>query len=1534
MTERVRVEITGDSRDLVAAAVAAAGAIKGVRAEVKRSDRDVARSTRSFTSLGSVVGKVNRDFTFLRNAIRIIKWPALITGAGMAAQALSGAAAGATALVAALTPLTGALVAYPALFGAIGQGLVTFKLGLGEVGKALAGNEQALKRLSKEQRAFYDRMKELKPLFRELQSAASKGLLPGLEKGLDRALKNFDVFKQAIAETGDVIGQLAVRAGTLIGSKGFGRDLEKLGHANARTIHDLGVAGIYLGDALRHVLVAADPFVKWLTKTAAHLAHLVDQQAKAGRESGALAHFFEETRRTLEVLGPIVSNVGHALANVFTAARPAGMALLGELKEITAEWREWTGSVKGQRELRAYFMDALPTVRQFGGLLADLAKVFIHLGTQPGIDDFLRKVRHDLLPVFEEVIGKTTQAFGPALVDLLVSMTRLLGDLAGTSGPLTGLVRVITALADGLHALFEAVPGLNAAVVTAMGAATVGKFAIGLAKMLGGVKLGGVLGKAGAGGIAGKVASRLTERGASPANPLWVAVVGGGAGGPGGKGGGAADKILKGAVGAKAAQVAARAAPIAGRIVPVIGAAGLLAFIATRSNHDYDPRGSLQRAAAGRASNVGSGSLFGRRASDIRAGASAPFSKDESASAFAAGYEQLKKRLREVRAEFARMRAGAVGDVRNMQKVAAQNLRRIGDDIGFHTKRGKQAVLDNFAAAAAGIRKRMSDSKGLTNTGGREIARLLELHTKRGKDALKGNMDKVIAVIAQTMRRGGKITDQGLALIRKAYVQELRFYGLSPKQAINEAKPGTSYIGGPDEGTRGPGHARGGLVQFGKPGDKGPDRIPARMGGRNIMVGSGEVGMVANASQQEVLNQRLADFGGLRGFFQKVNKPHYMAQGGWVGVPPMGLNPAAKSIAQFAMRKYGAYATSTYRPGAITSSGNISNHARHAAVDLVSGNMLAMARGLDRAFRPRLDELIHTPLGYSIKHGQKTAPIAAADHYDHVHEAAFGRAVAALARLKRIMVSGTPSPLLSTVQGALDRTVGGAQSVLDNLSATSGDLDVSGFHGKWTAVMAQIARQRGWSLHDWRQLVAGESGGRVGVPNAQGSGAFGLGQLMPGTYATYGGGPGSSGVEQIVAMANYISDRYGDPSAALSFWLSQNPHWYERGGFIPAAAGVPPGTPGIVGPTGQVEYFAPKKKRRKKKPSSIAQFNLLEQFIEDQSALFSNDERNFRLDDILTKDELNALLGRAGQIRFAYAGELGLVRDTIVPHARKHFEAWKRRVRMMIAGVRRMIRRRKRIREEVHSIDRRLARLGKHPERNAAEIKRLKRRRAHLHNEAVAIRREMASATGQPDTEMGDGQLQGLGPRDGALGRAIALRDKFKAQLEEFEPLLRPSGSILTGAADWDYTIASLKREGATKPETTGPDASALADLMREQRDAALEALAVSRAQFDVFKGFAPLVGSFAHGTRYVPQTGLAMVHRGEQIKTDPEGPYGSQLTRGGGGGQPVQVTVIFKGEAPSYRDVDVLVDGKLQEYKREQGRKARLLTGSRRPLP
>lgn len=120
-----------------------------------------------------------------------------------------------------------------------------------------------------------------------------------------------------------------------------------------------------------------------------------------------------------------------------------------------------------------------------------------------------------------------------------------------------------------------------------------------------------------------------------------------------------------------------------------------------------------------------------------------------------------------------------------------------------------------------------------------------------------------------------------------------------------------------------------------------------------------------------------------------------------------------------------------------------------------------------------------------------------------------------------------------------------------------GALGGTSFSGSWVQVMRGIAKEEGWGLADWEKVLAHESGGRVSVLSGGIGPAFGLGQLEPENYDKYGGGPGSSGVEQIIAMARYIKADYGNPTAAWASEVSRG--IYARGGLPGFASG------GIVG---------------------------------------------------------------------------------------------------------------------------------------------------------------------------------------------------------------------------------------------------------------------------------------------------------------------------------------------------------------------------------
>lgn len=101
-----------------------------------------------------------------------------------------------------------------------------------------------------------------------------------------------------------------------------------------------------------------------------------------------------------------------------------------------------------------------------------------------------------------------------------------------------------------------------------------------------------------------------------------------------------------------------------------------------------------------------------------------------------------------------------------------------------------------------------------------------------------------------------------------------------------------------------------------------------------------------------------------------------------------GARPEMGIFAGFANR-LGLHVSSGRRPGAITSSGNVSWHSSGEAIDVAGtpAAMLGFFRQMKSRFGSRLAELIYTPGGVGVKNGKPfsyTGKVAA-DHLDHVH---------------------------------------------------------------------------------------------------------------------------------------------------------------------------------------------------------------------------------------------------------------------------------------------------------------------------------------------------------------------------------------------------------------------------------------------------------------------------------------------------------------------------------------------------------------------
>ncbi|HEU4657898.1 MAG TPA: hypothetical protein VFR97_10245, partial [Capillimicrobium sp.] len=326
--------------------------------------------------------------------------------------------------------------------------------------------EQALQKLPPAARAFAREIIDLKPRIDALRADTAEGFFPGAEQGLHRSLGLLDVLERRLPRTAGVIGGLVAQAGAWAGSRDVLADVETQMRRNDRWVRQLGEGTLDLADATRNVTLEAGPLVGWLVKSTREIAALVQQESEAARETGELKAIFRETREVTSDVAHIAWDIAAGLWEIGKAGKPLGDEILDDLRDGAAEFREWTESAEGRNELKEYFDDARPAVRELGRLTEEAVKMFFRLGRGDQVAPLLEKIRTELLPVVEEVVDNTTEAFGPALIDTLVEVLELFGTMVSEGGPLVEAVELVGAIAGKINDLIDRFPALGDAVGT------------------------------------------------------------------------------------------------------------------------------------------------------------------------------------------------------------------------------------------------------------------------------------------------------------------------------------------------------------------------------------------------------------------------------------------------------------------------------------------------------------------------------------------------------------------------------------------------------------------------------------------------------------------------------------------------------------------------------------------------------------------------------------------------------------------------------------------------------------------------------------------------------------------------------------------------------------------------------------------------------------------------------------------------------------------------------------------------------------
>jgi hypothetical protein len=358
----------------------------------------------------------------------------------------------------------------------------------GKASAAQTALAQAMAKLSPAGRSFVRFLAGLKPTFLDLSHIAQTGLFPSLQRGITLLVGTYlPMARRGVGQTATALGDLAERGAKMLASGPWRRDFGAMVANNTRLLTVYGGAGLHVADALRNVVMAAEPLVNWIARLAAGWAKSLDKESATARKSGELAGFFERTRAVLEILTGTLGHFAHALIPVFAGGTTMGMDFLRIIERGATDFDTWTHSARGAASISKLFSEARPVLAAIGRLILAVGTNLRGMNnglTGGGLATLIDQISTTAVPAFAKLAKSASGQFLANLVGVATGISRILAAIGGGSGALTGFVGTMAGLSNALGFLLEHVPGLDHLVVAIISLISIGK-ATGLFSLVG-----------------------------------------------------------------------------------------------------------------------------------------------------------------------------------------------------------------------------------------------------------------------------------------------------------------------------------------------------------------------------------------------------------------------------------------------------------------------------------------------------------------------------------------------------------------------------------------------------------------------------------------------------------------------------------------------------------------------------------------------------------------------------------------------------------------------------------------------------------------------------------------------------------------------------------------------------------------------------------------------------------------------------------------------------------------------------------------
>lgn len=518
-------KFSGSVEDAGDQAVVAERKLQNLWASIRSGDAPTKRTTKSLLSFGRVM-----KFLWFG-----VKWGAIALGVQVLTTAVYGLGAASYAAIAGLGPLVNLWVAAPAALAAVAQAFVALKvgtMGMGEAFKAMADPEADPEKIKAAQEGLHkNQIKLLEAVIDtgEAWAKVRKRVGGALFDGLDETYSNLSstympIVSKYLTQQAKSMNSIAKDAAGWLNSTEGQTEMSTLMGNSVKNSDRLFRSTGNLTKTLVMLTNSAQPMMDDLTGDLLRGTGNLETYVRENRDH--LEQLFIDSYDFAERFGQTVADFTVGLINIGKES-DAMTSLLGNgLEDMGRTFRAWTESREGRREIRQWFRDMVPVVKELGKWVEDLGAAANDISMSP--EDFV-EVSSELrkaLPVLADVIENFGERAWKVYEDLkeagvvggawkaLTLFGRAVERSADLLSKLPSDVKKTIAFATGLYAAYRILKGIGR--ITGLAS---------LASMLTGGRIGGKGSKTGTMNVTAGVVNVMGPGGT------------GGSGGKGGKGG-------------------------------------------------------------------------------------------------------------------------------------------------------------------------------------------------------------------------------------------------------------------------------------------------------------------------------------------------------------------------------------------------------------------------------------------------------------------------------------------------------------------------------------------------------------------------------------------------------------------------------------------------------------------------------------------------------------------------------------------------------------------------------------------------------------------------------------------------------------------------------------------------------------------------------------------------------------------------------------------------------------------------------------